>query len=120
MKKKKNKHSTANDAYTKRGISTTEDLDETEQKEVQNEKWKKMFKTQKKSGLSYLAVISNADSRRNMRKLYPRWSNVDEEGASHSSIAQRVYFNEEDRQCEDNKIQKDPVTGPQNSITEML
>ena len=55
-----------------------------------------------------------------MRKLYPRWSDVDEEGASHSSSAQRVYFNEEDRQCEDNKIQKDPVTGPQNSITEML
>ena len=27
-----------------------------------------------------MAVISNADLRRNMRKLYRRWSNVDEEG----------------------------------------
>ena len=39
---------------------------------------------------------------------------------SHSSSAQRVYFNEDNRQCEDNKIQKVPVTGPQSNITEML
>ena len=72
MKKKKNKHSTANDAHTNRGISTTEDLDETEQKEVQNEKWKGMFKIQQKSEPSYFAFISDGDSRRNMRKLYPK------------------------------------------------
>ena len=91
-----------------------------QQKEVQNEKWKRMFKTQQKSEPSYLTVISDADSRRNMRKLYLSWSNGDEEGVSHSSGAQRVYFNKDNRQFEDNKIQKDPVTGPQNKITEML
>ena len=64
---------------------------------------------------SYLAVISDADSRMNMRKLYLSWSNGDEEGVSHSSSAQTVYFNEGNRQFEDNKIQKDPVTGPQNN-----
>ena len=117
---RKAKPSTPNDVHTNQGISTTEDLDETEQKEVQNEKWKRMFKTQQKSEPSYLAVISDADSRRNMRKLYPSWSNGDEEGVSHSSNVQRVYFNEDNHQCEDNKIQKDPVTGPQNNITEML
>ena len=53
-------------------ISTTEDLDETEQKEVQNEKWKGMFKIQQKSEPSYFAFISDGDSRRNMRKLYPK------------------------------------------------
>ena len=42
---RKTKPSTPNDVHTNQGISTTEDLDETEQKEVQNEKWKKMFKT---------------------------------------------------------------------------
>ena len=79
-----------------------------------------MFKAQQKSEPFYLAVISDADSRRNMRKLYPSWSNGDEEGASHFFNAQRVYFNEDSRQCEDNKVQKDPVTGPQNNITEMF
>ena len=120
MKKKKNKHSTANDAHTNRGISTTEDLDETEQKEVQNEKWKRMLKTQEKSEPSFVAVISDADSRRSTRKLYPSWSNGDEEGVSRSSSAQRVYFNEDNRQCENNRIQIDQVTGPKNNITEML
>ena len=91
-----------------------------QQKEVQNEKWKRMFKTQQKSEPSYLTVISDADSRRNMRKLYPSWSNGNEEGVSHSSNVQRVYFKEDNRQCEDNKLQKDPVTGRQNNITEML
>ena len=61
----------ANDVHTNQGISTTKDLEETEQKEMQNEKWKKIFKTQYKSKPSYLAVISDADSRRHMRKLYP-------------------------------------------------
>ena len=37
-----------------------------------------------------------------------------------SSSARRVYFNVDNRQCKDNTIQKDPVTGPQNNITEML
>ena len=54
------------------------------------------------------------------RKLYPSWSNGNEEGVSHSSNLQRVYFNEDNHQCKDNKIQKDPVTGPQNNITEMF
>ena len=45
-----------------------------------------MFKTQQKSEPSYLAIISDADSRTNMRKLYPGWSNGDEEGVSHSSV----------------------------------
>ena len=79
-----------------------------------------MFKTQQISEPSYLAVISDTDSRRNMRKLYPSWNNGDEEGVSHSSNLQRVYFNEDNCQCEDNKIQKDPVTGQQNNITKML
>ena len=35
-------------------------------------------------------------------------------------MKQRVYFNEDKCQCKDNKIQKDPVTGLQNNITEML
>ena len=61
----------ANDVHTNQGISTTKDLEETEQKEMQNEKWKKILKTQYKSKPSYLAVISDADSRRHMRKLYP-------------------------------------------------
>ena len=39
-----------------------------------------MFKVQQKSEPSYLTVISDADSRKNMRKLYPSWSNGDEEG----------------------------------------
>ena len=67
--RRKTKPSTPNDVHTNQGISTTEDLDETEQKEVQNEKWKRMFKTQQKSEPSYLAVISDADSRRNTRNL---------------------------------------------------
>ena len=70
-----------------------------------------MFKTQQKSESSHLATISDADSRRNMRRLYPGWSNGDEEGVSHSSSAQRVYFNEGNSYCKDNKIQKDPVAG---------
>ena len=117
---RKTKPSTPNDLHTNQGISTTENLDETEQKEVQNEKWKRMFKIQPNSELSYLAIILDADSKKNMRKLYPSWSNGDEEGVSHSSSAQRVYYNEDNRQCEDNKIQKDPVPGSQNNITEML
>ena len=84
---RKRKLSTPNDVHTNQGISTTEDLDETEQKEVQNEKWKKIFKTQLKSEPSYLAVISDADSRRHMRKLCPSWSNDDGKGVSHSSNA---------------------------------
>ena len=79
-----------------------------------------MLKTQQKSEPSHLATISDADSRRNMRRLYPGWSNGDEEGVSHSSSAQRVYFNEDNSYCKDNKIQKDPVAGLQNNITEML
>ena len=65
-----------------------------------------MFKTQQKSEPSHLATISDADSR-----LYPGWSNGDEEGVSNSSSAQRVYFNEDNSYCKDNKIQKDPVAG---------
>ena len=55
-----------------------------------------------------------------MRRRYPSWSNGDEERVSHSSNVQKVYLNEDNRQCEDNKLQKDPVTGPQNNVTEML
>ena len=36
------------------------------------------------------------------------------------SFFQFLYLNEDNRQCEDNKIQKDLVTGPQNNITEIL
>ena len=54
-----------------------------------------MFKTQQISEPSYLAIIPDADSRRNIRKLYPSWNIGDEEGISHSSSAQRVYFNED-------------------------
>ena len=117
---RKTKPSTPNDLHTNQGISTTENLDETEQKELQNEKWKRMFKIQPSSEPSYLAIILDADSKKNVRKLYPSWSNGDEEGVSHSSSAQRVYYNEDNRQCEDNKIQKDPVPGSQNKITEIL
>ena len=117
---RKTKPSTPNDLHTNQGISTTENLDETEQKELHNEKWKRMFKIQPNSEPSYLAIILDADSKKNVRKLYPIWSNGDEEGVSHSSSAQRVYYNEDNRQCEDNKIQKDPVPGSQNKITEIL
>ena len=55
-----------------------------------------------------------------MRKLYASWSNGDDKETSHFSNTQRVYFNEDNRQCEDNKIQKDLVTGSKNNITEML
>ena len=82
---------------------------------MQNEKAKRMFKVQQKSEPSYLTVISDGDSRKNMRKLYPSWSNGDEEGVSHSSSAQRIYFNEDNYQCKDNKTQKDPLTGPQHN-----
>ena len=94
---RKIKPSTPNDVHTNQGIYTTENLDETEQKEVQNEKRQRMFKTKQKSEPSYLAVISDADSRRNMRKLYPSWSNVDEGGVNQSSCAQKIYFNEDNR-----------------------
>ena len=67
-----------------------------------------------------MATISDADSRRNMGKLYPSWSNGDEEGVCHSSSAQRVYFNEGNSYCEDNMIQKDPVAGLQNNITDVV
>ena len=87
---------------------------------MQSEKWKKMLMNQQKSEPSHLAVLSDADSRRHMRKQYPRWSNGDEKAVSHSSNVKRVYFNEETRQYKDNKIQKDLVTGPQNDIIEML
>ena len=89
-------------------------------KEEHNGKWKRKFKTQQKSEPSYFAVISDADSRRHMRKLYASWSNGDDKETSHFSNTQRVYFNEDNRQCEDNKIQKDLVTGSKNNITEML
>ena len=79
-----------------------------------------MFKTQQKSEPSHLAAISDADLRRNMGKLCPSWSNGDEEGISYSSCAQRVYFNKDNSYCEDNNIQKDPVAGLHNNITEML
>ena len=79
-----------------------------------------MFNIQQKLEPSYLAIILDADSRKNMRKVCTIWSNGDEEGVSYSSSAQRVYYNEDNRQCEDNKVQKDPVPGQQNNITEML
>ena len=53
---RKTKSSTPNDVHSNQGISTTEDPDETEQKEVQNEKWKRLLKTQQKSQPSYLAI----------------------------------------------------------------
>ena len=117
---RKTKPSMLNDVPTNQGISTTENLDETKQKKVQNKKWKRMFKTHQKSEPSYLAIIPDADSRKNMRKSYPSWSNGDEEGVSYSSSAQTVYFKEDNGHCEDNKIQKDPVVGLQNNIAEML
>ena len=46
---RKTKPSTPDYFHTSQGISTTKNLDETEQKEVQNEKWKRMFKTRQKS-----------------------------------------------------------------------
>ena len=113
---RKSEPSTPNDVHANQGISTTENLEETKQKEVQNEKWKRMFKTQQKSEQSYLAIISDVDSRRNMGKLYPSWSNGDEEGVSHSSSAQKVYFNEYNSYCED---KKDLVAGLQNNIREI-
>ena len=54
-----------------------------------------MFKTKQKSEPSYLATISDADSRRHTRKVYPSWSNGDEE-VSHSPSAQRVYLIQHD------------------------
>ena len=78
-----------------------------------------MFKTQQKSEPSCLEIIPDADSRRNMKKSYPSWSNGDEEMVIHSS-AQRVHLNEENCHCEDNKIQKDPAAGPQNNTAEIL
>ena len=46
---RKTKPSTPDYFHNSQGISTTKNLDETEQKEVQNEKWKRMFKTRQKS-----------------------------------------------------------------------
>ena len=63
---RKTKPSTPDHFHTSQGISTSENLDETEQKEVQNEKWKRMFKTQQKSKPYFLPIISDADSRRNI------------------------------------------------------
>ena len=68
---RKLKPSIPNDVHTNQRIFTTESLEETKQKEVQNEKWKRMFKTLQKPEPSYLEIISDADSRRNMRKSYP-------------------------------------------------
>ena len=79
-----------------------------------------MFKTQQKSKPSYLAIISDAYSRRNMRKLYPSCSNGNEEWVTHSSSAQRVCFNEDNSHCKGNKRQKRAVAEKQNNITEML
>ena len=64
---RKTKPSRLNDVHTNQGISTTENLDETKQKEVQNKKWKRMFKTQQKSEPSYLEIIPDAASRRTTR-----------------------------------------------------
>ena len=63
---RKTKPSTPDHFHTSQGISTSENLDETEQKEVQNEKWKRMFKTQQKSKPYFLPIVSDADSRRNI------------------------------------------------------
>ena len=52
---RKTKHSTPDYFHTSQGISTTKNLDKTEQKEVQNEKWKRMFKTQQKSKAIFFA-----------------------------------------------------------------
>ena len=54
-----------------------------------------------------------------MRKFYSSWSKGDKEGVSHCTSAQRVYFNVENGHCEENKIQKDAVTGLQNGITDV-
>ena len=64
---RKTKPSRLNDVHTNQGISITENLDETKQKEVQNKKWKRMFKTQQKSEPSYLEIIPDAASRRTTR-----------------------------------------------------
>ena len=58
--RKKTKPVTPNDVHTNQGISATENLDETEQKEVLNEE--RIFKTQQKSEPSSLAVISDAEA----------------------------------------------------------
>ena len=58
--RRKTKSLTSNDVHTNQGISATENLDETEQKEVLNEK--RIFKTQQKSEPSSLAVISDAEA----------------------------------------------------------
>ena len=58
--RKKTKPVTPNDVHTNQGISATENLDETEQKEVLNEK--RIFKTQQKSEPCSLAVISDAEA----------------------------------------------------------
>ena len=65
---RKSKPSRANDVFTNQRISTIENLEETKQRKVQNEKWKRMFKTQQKSEPSYLSITSDANSRKIMRK----------------------------------------------------
>ena len=49
---------------------------------MQNEKWKRIFKTQQESQPPYLAIISDVDSRRNMKNSYPDRNHGDEEGVS--------------------------------------
>ena len=46
---RKQNPSKVNDVHTNQGISTTENLEKTKQKEMQNEKRKRRFKTQQKS-----------------------------------------------------------------------
>ena len=52
---RKTKPSTPDYFHTSQEIFTTKNLDETEQEEVQNEKWKRMFKTQQKSKAIFFA-----------------------------------------------------------------
>ena len=63
-----------------------------------------------------MAIIPGAGSRRNMRNLYPSWVMVMKKG----SVILRLC-----RECISTKIivikiQKDPVAGLQNNITEIL
>ena len=43
---RKLKPSTPNDVHTNQGISNVENFEETKQKEMDNEKWKRIFKNQ--------------------------------------------------------------------------
>ena len=63
-----------------------------------------------------MAIIPGADTRRHMRKLYPSWVMVTKKG----SVILRAC-----RECISTKImvikiQKDPVVGLQNNMTEIL